>query len=71
MRIIRVFPKRTSYTPIDDYVFIGMPPLKPFIPLRGPEQCLLCSYIETFQTKRRNIRSNGIDLLVSGSGQRP
>ena len=32
MKIIRVFPKRTSYTPADDYVFIGMPPMKPFIP---------------------------------------
>ena len=26
MRIIRVFPRRTSYTPADDYVFIGYPP---------------------------------------------
>ena len=26
MRIIRVFPHRTSYTPEDDYAFIGMPP---------------------------------------------
>ena len=25
-KIIRVFPEKTSYTPIDDYVFIGMPP---------------------------------------------
>lgn len=25
MKIIRVFPHRTSYTPDDDYVFIGMP----------------------------------------------
>lgn len=25
-RIIRVFPSRTSYTPDDEYVFIGMPP---------------------------------------------
>ena len=25
-RIIRVFPSRTSYTPTDDYVFIGYPP---------------------------------------------
>ncbi len=24
--IIRVFPKRTSYTPDDDYTFVGMPP---------------------------------------------
>ena len=30
MRIIRVFPKRTSYTPTDSYVFIGMPPF--FLP---------------------------------------
>jgi len=26
MKIIRVFPQRTSYTPDDDYVFIGEPP---------------------------------------------
>lgn len=26
-KIIRVFPYRTSYTPDDDYVFIGMPPM--------------------------------------------
>lgn len=32
MKIIRVFPKRTSYTPEDEYVFIGMPPMKEFIP---------------------------------------
>ncbi len=25
-QIIRIFPSRTSYTPDDDYVFIGMPP---------------------------------------------
>lgn len=31
-RIIRVFPERTSYTPEDDYVFIGMPPMGAFIP---------------------------------------
>jgi hypothetical protein len=30
--IIRVFPRRTSYTPTDDYVFIGVPPLQYFIP---------------------------------------
>lgn len=27
MNILRVFPQRTSYTPDDDMVFIGMPPL--------------------------------------------
>ena len=32
MKIIRAFPKKTSYTPIDDYVFIGMPPMRAFIP---------------------------------------
>lgn len=26
MRIIRVFPNRTSYAPDDNMVFIGMPP---------------------------------------------
>lgn len=31
-KIIRVFPERTSYTPDDEYVFIGMPPMKEFIP---------------------------------------
>ncbi len=25
--IIRVFPRRTSYTPVDDYAFIGLPPM--------------------------------------------
>lgn len=25
--IIRVFPRQTSYTPIDEYAFVGMPPL--------------------------------------------
>lgn len=27
MRIIRVFPRRTSMTPRDDYAFVGDPPL--------------------------------------------
>ena len=30
--IIRVFPRRTSYTPDDDYVFIGLPPMQEYIP---------------------------------------
>ena len=30
MRIIRVFPRRTSFTPKDDYAFVGEPPL--FLP---------------------------------------
>lgn len=25
-RIIRVFPRRTAYTPNDEYAFVGMPP---------------------------------------------
>lgn len=32
MRILRVFPRRTSYTPDDDLAFVGMPPLPSFIP---------------------------------------
>lgn len=32
MRIIRVFSRRTSYTPEDPYVFIGQPPFREFIP---------------------------------------
>ena len=32
MRIIRVFPRKTSYTPEDQYVFIGPPPMRIFIP---------------------------------------
>lgn len=32
MKIIRVFPQRTSYTPDDSYVFIGAPPFKELIP---------------------------------------
>jgi hypothetical protein len=31
-RIIRVFPRRTVYTPVDEYVFIGMPVFMPMIP---------------------------------------
>ena len=31
-RILRVFPKRTSYTPIDDLAFVGPPPMAAFIP---------------------------------------
>jgi len=30
--IIRVFSQRTSYTPADDYTFIGLPPMPGFIP---------------------------------------
>ena len=32
MRILRVFPKRTSYTPTDDLAFVGQPPMAEFIP---------------------------------------
>lgn len=32
MRILRVFPKRTSYTPLDDLAFVGMPSMQCFIP---------------------------------------
>ena len=30
--IIRVFPRLTSYTPIDEYAFVGMPPFPSMIP---------------------------------------
>ena len=30
--VIRVFPRRTSYTPQDEFVFIGLPPLPELIP---------------------------------------
>lgn len=29
VKIIRVFPYRTSYTPIDEYAFVGYPPISP------------------------------------------
>lgn len=29
MRLIRVFPRRTNATPVDDMAFVGMPPLPP------------------------------------------
>lgn len=32
MKIIRVFPRKTSYTPEDAYAFIGRPPFKELIP---------------------------------------
>lgn len=41
--IIRVFPRRTSYTPDDPYVFIGNPPLKLFIP-RHDEVHVSCTF---------------------------
>ena len=28
MRILRVFPRRTKFTPIDDYAFVGRPPFE-------------------------------------------
>lgn len=31
MKIIRVFPRKTSYTPEDAYAFIGRPPFKELI----------------------------------------
>lgn len=31
-KVIRVFPVRTSYTPIDKYSFVGMPPFNSLIP---------------------------------------
>lgn len=30
--IIRVFPKKNSYTPTDEYIFFGLPPMEEFIP---------------------------------------
>jgi hypothetical protein len=31
IKIIRVFPRRTKFTPIDDFAFVGDPPMnKPF-----------------------------------------
>ncbi|MBO7670357.1 MAG: hypothetical protein J6S60_07175 [Oscillospiraceae bacterium] len=32
MRILRVFPTQTSYTPTDDLAFVGPPPMQCFIP---------------------------------------
>lgn len=32
MKIIRVFPRKTSYTPDDDYAFVGPPPMAEMIP---------------------------------------
>lgn len=31
-KIIRVFPRKTSYTPVDDWVFYGPPPMRELIP---------------------------------------
>lgn len=40
-KIIRVFPERTSYTPDDEYVFIGMPP---FIIPEHDEAHISCTF---------------------------
>ena len=43
MRILRVFPKRTSYTPTDDLAFVGMPPL-PFLIPEHDEVHVSCTF---------------------------
>jgi len=43
MRNIRVFVDRTSYTPNDEYAFIGFPPLPAFIPEHN-EVHISCSF---------------------------
>lgn len=42
MRIVRVFPERTSYTPIDDYALIGFQPL--FLPKDYDEIHISCTF---------------------------
>ena len=32
MRILRVFPRKTTYTPNDELTFIGMPPFREMMP---------------------------------------
>lgn len=43
VRILRVFPKRTSYTPTDDLAFVGPPPMAAFIP-EHDEVHVSCSF---------------------------
>lgn len=42
-KIIRVFPRRTSYTPDDPYAFVGMPPMQVFI-LEHDEVHISCTF---------------------------
>jgi hypothetical protein len=44
-RIIRVFPQRTSYTPMDDYTYIGRPPFSQIIPERCEDTEDVCDYL--------------------------
>lgn len=45
MKIIRVFPRRTAMTPIDDYAFVGDPPLLQFHPIPlAQEVHVSCSF---------------------------
>lgn len=51
-RIIRVFPSRTSYTPEDEYVFIGMPP---FIIPEHDEVHISCTFTRNYITTNQGI----------------
>lgn len=43
MKVIRVFPRRTSYTPDDDYAFVGDPPMAAFRP-QADEVHISCTF---------------------------
>lgn len=49
--IIRVFPRRTSYTPVDDWVFYGPPPMRALIPEHS-EVHISCTFIVKVPAKR-------------------
>jgi len=44
MRILRVFPRRNSYTPRDDFAVVGYPPLPGFYPDRIDEVHVSCTF---------------------------
>lgn len=57
MRIIRVFPRQTSYTPDDEYAFFDYPPFPDMIPPHD-EVHVSCTF--TWDKKElKSLRSNG------------
>ena len=86
MKIIRVFPYKTSYTPTDRYSFIGPPPFRELIPDHDEvhisctftwdkKRCQELAYqwevaTEIFQTKKPSTAKNGMRFVASGNARR-
>jgi len=56
MKVIRVFPRRTSFTPKDDYVFVGDPPM---IRPESNEVHISCSFTWDIEEAKRLTKAWG------------